>query len=150
MRERSEALIRPRPQLTRGFTSRKHYIPLSSAYSELLNIQTFFSGYPTDLMHNVTSNSSRPVNVLTLPSPLPELPVLADGSPFETDRALRDIAEAGTQWRAEHVRKGDMECYVYRYVSAWHDVSCARKLTIVPCRLMIEWAALVTQPEEDV
>lgn len=47
--------------------------------------------------------------VLTRPVKLPELPLNADGTPFDTDKALKDIADAGTQWRQEHLRKEDME-----------------------------------------
>ena len=88
---------------------RKHYIPLSSAYSELYNVQSFFSGIPEAF----TTNASRPVTVLTKPSPLPELPTNNDGTPFNGDVALREIAEAGTEWRKRHVRREDME------VSRW-------------------------------
>lgn len=34
---------------------------------------------------------------------------MADGRAFEGDRALQDIAEAGREWRQNHVRKADME-----------------------------------------
>lgn len=77
-------------------------------------MQSFFTGYPASIMHNVTTNATRPVTELTHPQTLPELPPNADGSLFDPDTALRDIAEAGRQWRTEYVRKADMECYVYR------------------------------------
>ncbi|KAM0753106.1 capsular associated protein [Meredithblackwellia eburnea MCA 4105] len=102
----------------------KHFIPLSPSYAELYNIQTFFSGFPSSF----TSNSSYTKTVLTKPHPIPILPTTSDGEPFAGDRALRDIAEAGREWRQQHVRKADMECYVYR--------------------LMVEWAALTTEAEE--
>ncbi|GJN90764.1 hypothetical protein Rhopal_003778-T1 [Rhodotorula paludigena] len=110
----------------------KHFIPLSSSYSELYNLQTFFEGYPNTLVgrrggKDGNSTAMQPT-VLTRPVKLPELPLNADGTPFDTDKALKDIADAGTQWRQEHLRKEDMETYVYR--------------------LMVEWARLVTFQEE--
>ncbi|KAI5480628.1 Rho guanyl-nucleotide exchange factor [Pseudohyphozyma bogoriensis] len=99
----------------------KHYIPLSSAYAELYNIATFFSGFPSAL----TSNETFTPTVLTAPNPVPALPTSANGEPFQGDRMLQDIAEAGREWRQSYVRKADMECYVYR--------------------LMIEWAAMIAE-----
>jgi hypothetical protein len=84
---------------------RKHYIPLSTAYAELYNIRTFFSGFPTAL----TALNSFTSTVLTKPHPVPELPTTSTGESFDGDRALQDIAEAGRDWRQNHVRKGDME-----------------------------------------
>ncbi|GAA5828700.1 hypothetical protein JCM11251_005843 [Rhodosporidiobolus azoricus] len=108
----------------------KHFIPLSSSYSELYNLQTFFTGFPASLVGNRGNHTTLLPTVLTHPSPVPELPLNADGTPFDTDKALRDIAEAGRQWRDTYVRKQDMECYVYR--------------------LMIEYANLVTIKAEPV
>ncbi|CEQ39675.1 SPOSA6832_01224 [Sporobolomyces salmonicolor] len=109
----------------------KHFIPLSSSYSELHNIQTFFSGFPPSLS-GTRGNRTVASTTLTRPHPIPELPLNADGSAFDNDKALRDIAEAGREWKTQHLRKADMECYVYR--------------------LMVEWANLVTvyddEPEE--
>lgn len=99
------SLLSPDVSLTLPSANRKHYIPLSSAYSELYNVQSFFSGIPSAF----TSNASRPVTQLTKPSPLPELPTNNDGSPFQGDVALREIAEAGTEWKKRHVRREDME-----------------------------------------
>ncbi|BGP24951.1 capsular associated protein [Rhodotorula toruloides] len=92
----------------------KHYIPLSSSYSELHNIQTFFEGYPTSLVGKRGNHSAIAPTVLTRPSPLPELPLNADGTPFDTDKALKEIAEAGAAWKQRHLRKEDMEAYVFR------------------------------------
>lgn len=100
----SSFLLPPRPSDSL-FARRKHYIPLSSAYAELYNIQTFFSGFPSAL----ASEESLATTSLTRPHPVPELPPTADGHAFEGDRALQDIAEAGREWRQNHVRKADME-----------------------------------------
>ncbi|GAA5943786.1 hypothetical protein JCM3775_000955 [Rhodotorula graminis] len=111
----------------------KHFIPLSSSYSELYNLVTFFEGYPASIVGARGKNrtSSLQPTVLSRPaSPMPDLPLNADGSAFDTDKALKDIADAGTQWRQQHLRKEDMETYVYR--------------------LMVEWARLVTAVEEPV
>ncbi|BGP40399.1 hypothetical protein JCM10449v2_004361 [Rhodotorula kratochvilovae] len=106
----------------------KHFIPLSSSYSELYNLVSFFEGYPASLV-GARGNRTSPLKptVLTRPSPVPELPLNADGTPFDTDKALKDIADAGTQWRQQHLRKEDMEVYVYR--------------------LMVEYARIVTGEE---
>lgn len=84
---------------------RKHFIPLSASYAELYNIQTFFTGFPGALASNDTFTKT----VLTSPSPVPVLPTMRDGSAFSGDHALRDIAEAGREWRQTYVRKADME-----------------------------------------
>ncbi|GAA6001574.1 hypothetical protein JCM10207_006732 [Rhodosporidiobolus poonsookiae] len=105
----------------------KHFIPLSSSYSELYNLQTFFEGFPPSLVGQRGNHTISPT-VLTHPSPVPELPLNADGTPFDTDKALKDIADAGREWRETFVRKADMECYVYR--------------------LLIEYANLVTIQED--
>lgn len=105
----------------------KHFIPLSSSYSELYNLQTFFTGLPPSLS-GVRGNKTIPTTQLSRPSPIPALPENEDGTEFNSDRVLREIAEAGSQWKKEHLRKEDMECYVYR--------------------LMIEWANLVAPLDE--
>lgn len=86
---------------------RKHFIPLSSSYAELYNIQAFFSGFPATL----TNSEDGPLvtTVLTQPPSSPGLPKSSDGSAFEGDKALQDIAEAGKHWRERFVRKADME-----------------------------------------
>ncbi|KAK4048327.1 hypothetical protein OIV83_004849 [Microbotryomycetes sp. JL201] len=106
----------------------KHFIPVSSGYSELHNIQTFFEGLPSSANLTVNVNGTSPLTQLTSPSPIPELPLNSDGTPFGGDKALKDIADAGRQWKEQYARKGDMEAYVYR--------------------LMIEWAAIIAPPAE--
>ncbi|GAA5985515.1 hypothetical protein JCM11641_007092 [Rhodosporidiobolus odoratus] len=107
----------------------KHYIPLSSSYSELYNLQTFFTGFPASLVGHRGNHTTAQPTILTRPSPIPELPLNPDGTPFDTDKALKGIADAGREWREQYVRKADMECYVYR--------------------LMIEYAAMVTPKAND-
>jgi len=89
----------------------KHFIPLSSSYSELYNLGTFFNGFPAGL-----GNETDPIKVteLTRPSPVPSLPRNEDGTPFKADRVAEEIARAGSEWRTSHLRRADMECYVYR------------------------------------
>lgn len=79
---------------------RKHYIPLSSSYSELYNLLTFFSGFP------VTPNST---TLLTKPYVAEELPLTANGEAWDNDEAGNDIAQAGRDWVKEYLRKEDME-----------------------------------------
>ncbi|KAM0791180.1 hypothetical protein ACM66B_005664 [Microbotryomycetes sp. NB124-2] len=108
----------------------KHFIPLSSGYSELHNIQTFFSGLPSNANLTSNVNGTSPLTQLTSPVPVPELPLNSDGTPFDGDKALKDIADAGREWKDQFARKGDMEAYVYR--------------------LMIEWAAIIAPPADQV
>ena len=84
---------------------RKHFIPVSSSYGELYNLQAFFSGFPTEIANDDSFTKS----VLTTPHPIPALPPQANGSPFSGDRALQAIAESGRDWRQNYVRKADME-----------------------------------------
>ncbi|GAA6064394.1 hypothetical protein JCM10212_004233 [Sporobolomyces blumeae] len=99
----------------------KHFIPLSSSYSELYNLQTFFTGFPPSLS-GVRGNRTVPTTTLSRPKPVPALPANEDGTPFDTDKALQEIAEAGSRWKKEHLRKADMECYVYRLMVEWANL----------------------------
>ena len=90
---------------------RKHFIPLSSSYAELYNIQTFFSGVPNRLV--AKSSTDGKMTLTHPPTPRPPLPHIdgttADGEEFHTDAALRAIAESGREWQQQHMRKADME-----------------------------------------
>jgi hypothetical protein len=121
---------------------RFHYVPLSSSYSELHNIQTFFAGFPKELMPPEKEKSSSDLtstsNVSTgaLPRDLEDLDTnstvkdvtlapftrqltpfaikvksitRSDGSPFEADRAAKDIGENGRDWKLNIVRRTDMQ-----------------------------------------
>ena len=94
----------------------KHFIPLSSSYAELYNLGTFFNGFPAAL-----GNGTEPIKVteLSRPKPVPSLPRNEDGSPFRADAVAREIAEAGSEWRVAHLRRADMECFVYRLMVEW-------------------------------
>jgi len=136
--------------------NRYHYIPVSTSYSELHNIQSFFTGFPNELVRaakNVTAEeeeaaamlasallvaeNSKPVkgkkkgkakqptnngtaNALDTTPVLISLtpkgdpvkaidPLAEEGALFDPDRALRDIALAGSRWKRRNVRKEDME-----------------------------------------
>ncbi|SCZ88268.1 BZ3500_MvSof-1268-A1-R1_Chr2-1g04298 [Microbotryum saponariae] len=107
-----------------------HYIPLSSSYSELYNIQSFFSGIPEPLLMTKLENDTlvpRPMTPLTKPPSNPEISPLSSGAPFEGDAALKEIAMQGSQWRTRHVRKEDMECYVYRLMVEWANILAGDK-----------------------
>ncbi|SCV72137.1 BQ2448_4831 [Microbotryum intermedium] len=111
--------------IQREFWRGYHFIPLSSSYSELYNIQSFFSGIPEPLLMTKSENDTtvaRPMTTLTKPSLDPEIPPLSNGAPFEGDAALKEIAMQGSQWRTRHVRKEDMECYVYRLMVEWAHI----------------------------
>lgn len=90
------------------WVNRKHFIPLSSSYSELYNLQTFFTGLPPTLTEQ-RGNETIPVTTLNRPSPVPALPDNEDGSEFNADTVLKEIAESGSEWKKEHLRKEDME-----------------------------------------
>ncbi|GAA6021931.1 hypothetical protein JCM11491_004798 [Sporobolomyces phaffii] len=115
----------------------KHFIPLSSSYSELYNLQTFFTGIPASLLQSgggggaAGTNETKVATTTTLsrPVPVPALPDNEDGTEFDADKVLKEIADAGSRWKKEHLRKEDMECYVYR--------------------LMVEWANLVAPLSEE-
>jgi len=125
-------------------TDRKHFIPLSSSYSELYNLQTFFTGFPPSLA-GTRGNRTVPTTSLSKPSPIPALPPNEDGSDFHADTVLQEIAEAGSKWKKEHLRKEDME------VSRFYLPSLPIGTNVVSefdsqCyvyRLMVEWANLV-------
>lgn len=147
--------------LPRFAARRKHFIPLSSSYSELYNLVTFFEGYPASIVGARGKNrtSSLKPTVLSRPSAtaLADLPLNADGSAFDTDKALKDIADAGTQWRQQHLRKEDMEVRpplsfapslsLFLAVADSHILP-PRAQTYV-YRLMVEWARLVTAVEQE-
>lgn len=103
----------------------KHFIPLSSSYSELYNLQTFFTGFPSELA-GIRGNRTVPTTSLSKPSPIPALPPNEDGSDFHADKVLQEIAEAGSKWKKEHLRKQDMECYVYRLMVEWANLVAPR------------------------
>ncbi|KAK4053949.1 hypothetical protein OIO90_003786 [Microbotryomycetes sp. JL221] len=100
----------------------KHFVPLSSGYSELHNIQAFFEGLPPNVNLSSDANGTSPVTQLTKPFPIPELPTNADGTPFDGDKALKDIADAGAEWKEQIASKGDMEAYVYRLMIEWASI----------------------------
>lgn len=95
---------------------RKHFIPLSSSYSELYNLQTFFTGFPPSLA-GTRGNRTVPTTSLSKPSPIPALPPNEDGSDFHADTVLQEIAEAGSKWKKEHLRKEDMEVSRFHFSS---------------------------------
>ncbi|GAA5915367.1 uncharacterized protein JCM6883_006812 [Sporobolomyces salmoneus] len=99
----------------------KHFIPLSSSFSELYNLQTFFTGLPPSLT-TPRGNETVHTTKLSRPSPIPALPENADGSEFNSDTVLKEIAESGSRWKKEHLRKEDMECYVYRLMVEWANL----------------------------
>lgn len=123
-----------------------HYIPLSTSYAELFNIQAFFSGFPKALQNRRSTAASAPqkdesgdefaetedVDVSILSGPSQEgddgaqttqagevtlrsesislKPINpAHGDSFDGNLALKDIADAGSQWRTTHMRREDME-----------------------------------------
>ncbi|KAH8929199.1 glycosyltransferase family 90 protein [Atractiella rhizophila] len=90
-----------------------HYIPLSSAYSELHNIHAFFFGFPASIL----DNNNHTISVLTPPDPV--IITRPDGTPFHPELAAQDIAEAGRDWVQNHVRRIDMQIYVYRLMLEW-------------------------------
>lgn len=137
-----------------------HFIPLSSSYAELFNIQAFFSGFPKAFQNRRSTSHSAPkkddsakasgdksdgskddasgVAVdLGVVSTQPEEEIAAEavtikseaislkpinpahGEIFNGDLALRDIAEQGSQWKREHLRREDMEVYVFRLLLEW-------------------------------
>ncbi|TKA56853.1 hypothetical protein B0A53_01254 [Rhodotorula sp. CCFEE 5036] len=100
----------------------KHFIPLSSSYSELYNIQSFFEGYSSSFSGRRGNSTLHTPTVISHSAVKADLPANADGSPFDNDRALRDIAEAGSEWRQRHLRQADMECYVFRLLIEWANL----------------------------
>lgn len=128
-----------------------HYIPLSSSYAELFNIQAFFSGFPAAFQNrrststgasvpkNPSSSSSKSdedegvavaqlgpggedgTDSVTLTSEAISLRPInpAHGDVFNGDLALKDIAEQGARWKSEHLRREDMEVYVFRLMLEW-------------------------------
>ena len=115
-----------------------HYIPLSSSYAELYNIQAFFSGFPKAYQNRRSTSASAPKkdespettlstsgedseasvsisedesNAVTIKSEAISLQPInpAHGDVFSGDLALKDIAEQGAQWKRDHLRREDME-----------------------------------------
>jgi len=88
-----------------------HYIPLSSSYSEIYNIHAYFSGpsVPTMAIANTTVKRTADWEAIK----------------EERDGQLRQIAQAGKQWKQTVGRIIDMEVYVYRlcleYARLWAD-----------------------------
>ncbi|KEI40938.1 glycosyltransferase family 90 protein [Mixia osmundae IAM 14324] len=88
-----------------------HFIPLSSAFAELFNIHSFFTGLPDDMHDN--DRVSQPTTLLAPSrrldaSTLKQKRVTSDGS-FSGDEALRTIGARGSAWRTQHARRDDME-----------------------------------------
>ena len=120
-----------------------HYIPVSSSYAELYNIQAFFSGFPkafqnrrstsaskpqpeantVELMEDVSaeiinSDDENPNSVTLAKGEISLKPINPDhGEIFNGDLALKDIAEQGAAWRREHLRREDMEVSSPLFVS---------------------------------
>ncbi|EGF99663.1 family 90 glycosyltransferase [Melampsora larici-populina 98AG31] len=96
-----------------------HFIPLSSSFSELHNLLTFFLGLPSS------------IRSLALPiHQTRDRQASGDTNPVEgfvADEELRKIGQAGQDWKRRHMRKEDMEVYMFR--------------------LMIEWARIVSNEE---
>jgi hypothetical protein len=134
---------------------------VSTTYLELHNIQAFFSGFPSSLLSANTplelkeasskgsqrskeaalSNRSQPVALTEEDGKIYSIDPLADSNTlFDGDRALRDIALAGSRWRRRHIRKADMEV---RPRFAFTGDSLTPVTQVYVYRLMIEWAALV-------
>lgn len=127
-----------------------HYIPISSSYAELYNVQSFFSGFPKAFQNRRATSASAPNTQaneeVTIASAVDDSDALASaaggavhagavtlktgatalkpinpahGKVFNGDLALKDIAEQGAQWRREHLRREDMEVYVFRLLLEW-------------------------------
>ena len=135
-------------------TRRKHFIPLSSSYSELYNIQSFFEGYSSSFSGRRGNSTLHTPTVISHSVVKADLPANADGSPFDNDRALRDIAEAGSEWRQRHLRQADMEVSPAaasfsfllpprRTHSRRTDTANLLCLQCYVFRLLIEWANLL-------
>lgn len=123
-----------------------HFIPLSSSYAELYNIQAFFSGFPKQFRNRRSTSASSPqqkdpnsnpntveaskdtdtiatevtesssstdeaADAYTITSEMESLSPInpKHGRIFDGDLALKDIAEQGSQWRTQHLRREDME-----------------------------------------
>ncbi|KAF8909813.1 hypothetical protein CPB84DRAFT_1812991 [Gymnopilus junonius] len=84
-----------------------HFIPLSSSYSEMYNIYSYFSGPTQSTL--IAANSS--LAVLPAESELKRA--------VEGDKRLRRIARAGKRWKGTVGRTLDMEAYVYRLCLEW-------------------------------
>ncbi|TDL15137.1 glycosyltransferase family 90 protein [Rickenella mellea] len=82
-----------------------HFIPLSQGYHEIYNLYSFFSG-PTESMLQAANSSALYDDSITRRA--------EDG-----DRRLRQIAQAGKQWKQTVGRTIDMEVYVYRLCLEW-------------------------------
>lgn len=112
-----------------------HYIPVSSSYAELYNVQAFFTGFPKAFQNRRSTSASAPqpeqealqandavvsdatsldddhADSITLTKGEISLKPVnpAHGDVFNGDLALKDIAEQGAAWRREHLRREDME-----------------------------------------
>lgn len=74
---------------------RLHYIPLSQSYQEIYNIHAYFSGASPAMLKAAHSES------VPFSSP--------DRLASEEDKQLRQIADAGREWKQSVGRKVDME-----------------------------------------
>ncbi|KAG0145578.1 hypothetical protein CROQUDRAFT_63792 [Cronartium quercuum f. sp. fusiforme G11] len=90
-----------------------HFIPLSSAFSELHNLLSFFLGLPESL----TIKKNYQLITKSLKNPLIN---------FDFDKELRRIGKFGQNWKRRHMRKEDMEVYLFR--------------------LLIEWSRIISEP----
>ncbi|KAG9310121.1 glycosyltransferase family 90 protein [Chiua virens] len=97
-----------------------HYIPLSSSYAEIYNIHAYFSGPSTSTMD--AANMAVKVQA--------EWEAIKN----ERDAQLRQVAEAGKEWKHTFGRPVDMEVYVYRlmleYARLWMDDRDAMKFVL--------------------
>lgn len=112
-----------------------HFIPLSSSYSELHNLVTFFVGIPDELKRNLMpieppEEMRSPPSIKITKSEKNQVKK-GDGAEeeqidadaglqgFEADEELRKIGENGRDWKSRHLRKEDMEVYVFRLLIEW-------------------------------
>lgn len=102
-------------------------------------------------------NQSIPTTQLSRPSPVPALPENEDGTEFDPDRVLHEIAEAGSRWKKDHLRKEDMEVRFFFFCLSQQLASFHTSELMIPCpyetqcyvyRLMVEWANLVAPISE--
>ena len=143
-----------------------HYIPLSSSYAELFNIQAFFSGFPKVFQNRRSTAASSPQvdqssdsvvdavitpvgegmespDEVTLRSEAISLKPVnpSHGDLFSGSAALRDIADSGSAWRSEHMRREDMEVR-----PRWDGRYGALLITLLQVyvfRLLLEYARLL-------
>jgi len=163
---------------------RYHYIPLSTSYSEIHNIQSFFTGFPSELVKTATNitaaeeeaaaalaaamleaskgkgkkkakakeilfngtdfSATSPVLVSLSPKSEPVKaidPLAEEGALFDPDRALRDIALAGSRWKRRNVRQADMEvCLTVMWCC---PLLMCYAVQVYVYRLMLEYSTLL-------